>query len=160
MKYTKDKLAEAVKKSTSFRRVAMELHLNESGGTYQTLRKKVVEWSLDVSHFLGKGSNKGKKPHNNILLADVLSNKIYLRSVHLKEKLLKAGIFKHQCMNATCQLTQWLGKPIVLELDHIDGNRRNNQLENLRLLCPNCHSQTDTWRNRKRRGGGMADPQP
>lgn len=52
---------------------------------------------------------------------------------------------------AECELTDWLGKPIILDLDHIDGNPTNNMPDNLRLLCPNCHRQTKTWGNQQSR---------
>lgn len=56
----------------------------------------------------------------------------------------------HQC--ECCKLTEWLGKQITLEMEHVDGDSRNNQKENLKLLCPNCHSQTPTWRRAKKKG--------
>lgn len=159
MAYTKEQLEAAVRPARSLRQVALALGLNESGGTFVTLKRRLTEWQIDTSHFLGKQARRGTPPHNAVPLEDALSNKTYLRSSNLKEKLLKAGKLQYRCMGTDCGLTEWHGKPLVLELEHIDGNRRNNSLDNLQLLCPNCHSQTDTWRNRKRRGGGMADPQ-
>lgn len=52
----------------------------------------------------------------------------------------------HTCLH--CKLNKWLDLPIVLELDHIDGNNKNNQRDNLRMICPNCHAQTVTWRGK------------
>jgi hypothetical protein len=65
----------------------------------------------------------------------------------LRLALIKQGVKQHRC--EICDLSTWLGKPIPLELDHIDGNNKNNELENLRILCCNCHAQTPNWRGRK-----------
>lgn len=61
----------------------------------------------------------------------------------LKNRLLKEGIMENKC--SCCGISEWNNKPITMQLDHIDGNSNNHVLNNLRLLCPNCHSQTDTW---------------
>jgi hypothetical protein len=61
----------------------------------------------------------------------------------LKKRLLKENILENKC--SCCGITKWNEKEIALHLDHIDGNNHNHKLDNLRLLCPNCHSQTDTW---------------
>lgn len=156
-KYTKEQLENAVLRATSIRQVLFSLELNESGGNYTTVMKWISKWNIDITHFLGKGSNLGKDPHNKISLNDILQNRKYIKSNSLKKRLLRKGLLEHKCN--VCSLSTWNGQELVLELDHIDGNRKNNNLSNLRLMCPNCHSQTDGWRNRKRRGGGMADPQ-
>ena len=64
----------------------------------------------------------------------------------LKNMLLRDGVFQPVC--SSCNSAEWLGKPIPLELEHIDGNCRNNTLENLTLLCPNCHAFTSTYRGK------------
>jgi RNA polymerase subunit RPABC4/transcription elongation factor Spt4 len=70
---------------------------------------------------------------------------------HVKQRLLAAGLKEERC--ESCGLTEWLGRPVAFELHHINGNGDDNRLENLTLLCPNCHSQTDTWggKNKARR---------
>jgi Zn finger protein HypA/HybF involved in hydrogenase expression len=65
------------------------------------------------------------------------------QTMKLKNRLIKEKVLEYKC--STCGLFDWKGKSISLHLDHIDGNNHNHKLENLRLLCPNCHSQTDTW---------------
>lgn len=61
----------------------------------------------------------------------------------LKQRLLNEGVMENKC--SCCGISEWNNKPITMQLDHIDGNSKNHLLENLRMLCPNCHSQTDTW---------------
>jgi hypothetical protein len=64
----------------------------------------------------------------------------------IKSRLVDAGIFTNACSN--CGLTEWQGKPLSIQLDHINGNPTDNRIENLRMLCPNCHSQTETFGSR------------
>jgi predicted DNA-binding protein YlxM (UPF0122 family) len=73
---------------------------------------------------------------------------------HIKGRLLSAGIKEERC--EACGLTEWLGSPLAFELHHVNGDGLDNRLENLQLLCPNCHSQTDTWggRNSVHRAAG------
>jgi 5-methylcytosine-specific restriction endonuclease McrA len=72
---------------------------------------------------------------------------------HLKARLLTEGLKLAECER--CGVKEWEGEPLAFELHHINGDGRDNRLENLQLLCPNCHSQTDTWggRNKGRQDG-------
>ena len=73
-------------------------------------------------------------------------------STKLKSRLIEAGIKQWKCEIIDCGISTWLGEPITLELDHINGNNSDHRLENVRILCPNCHSQTPTYRSKKRPG--------
>lgn len=148
-KFTTEILTKAVQDSTSVRQVLNRLSLKEAGGNYLTIRRKIESLGLDTSHFTGKGWNKGlqfrpvpKKPIQEILVA----NSSY-QSHKLRKRLIQENYFEAKCYK--CNLTEWLGVQIPLELEHIDGNRSNNKLENLTLLCPNCHALTPIWRRQK-----------
>lgn len=69
------------------------------------------------------------------------------KTAYVKRALIKFGI-KEENICENCGLDEWMGKKMIIELDHINGNNLDNRLENLRFLCPNCHSQTPTWRGR------------
>jgi 5-methylcytosine-specific restriction endonuclease McrA len=79
-------------------------------------------------------------------LADLLVSGSQANSDRLRRRLIRSGI-----KNALCEIcgnTEWNGQPISLELDHVNGKSNDNRLENLRILCPNCHAQTETYRGR------------
>lgn len=91
-----------------------------------------------------KASKYVKKP-----IEDYLVNPSYMDSTHLKKRLLTENLLKAEC--SICKTTDWCGKPLTLHLDHINGVHHDNRLDNLRVLCPNCHSQTDTYCGRNPR---------
>lgn len=142
-KYDEKLLREAVQKSTSIRQVLIALGLKASGGGgYKSIHSAILEWNIDTSHFKGKGWNKDVVIGPKRPIEDYLSNKYPINSYKLKLRLINEGFLSCRC--SSCNNTTWQGNPIPLELDHIDGNNINNNLINLRLLCPNCHALTPT----------------
>lgn len=143
-KYTDNQLIDAVHSSRSIREVLIKIGLNCSGGgNYSHIQKRIKDLNLSISHILGQKWNFGSRSYK-VSINDYLSNKKFIYSHKLRIRLIEEGIKKKQC--EICNNSTWNGKPLILELDHIDGNKKNNALSNLRILCPNCHSQTDTYK--------------
>lgn len=144
--YTEDEFKEAVKTSTCIRQVLQKLEVSAEGGSYRVFHQALKEWPVDTSHFLGRGwSYQQARPHKRSL-EDYLSNTCAIQSAKLKERLFAEGVLKRQC--SKCKLIKWNGLPIPLELDHINGDHSDNSIENLRVICPNCHAQTPTYRGK------------
>jgi 5-methylcytosine-specific restriction endonuclease McrA len=89
---------------------------------------------------------------NERSLEEILTVNSTYRTAHLRERLFCAGLKKRKCEG--CGLTEWMGEAIPLELDHVNGVPDDHRLENLRVLCPNCHALTPTWRGRRNRKHG------
>ena len=152
-KYSEQDLRDAVAQSTSVRQVLIKLGVAPYGGNYAVFWKAVSHFSIDISHFNGQGWSKGRKFQPKRDIQKYLSNEFPCTSNRLRLRLILEGIFPHKCSN--CKKTEWLDKPIPLELEHKNGNRLDNTLSNLCLLCPNCHAFTSTYRGRaKRKNGG------
>ncbi len=135
--YTDQDFINAVANNKSIAGVLKELGLVVAGGNYIHVKKNLQKFNLNTDHWTGQLWSKGEQ------LKDWSQ---YTKAKNCKQHLLK--LKGNTCQ--WCGLSKWLDKDIKLELDHIDGNRTNNSLENLRLLCPNCHSFTPTWRKQKR----------
>ncbi len=141
-RYTIEQLKEAVKTSINFAETLRKLGIMQySGNNRKTLKKYIIEHDIDISHFLGCGSGKGKKSPKKLEFPK--------HPTRLKSRLIENGTKENKCEE--CNITEWRGKPLVLEMHHLDGNRFNNRLENLQLLCPNCHSQTDNFRYKNKK---------
>ncbi len=150
-KITKENLELAVKQSKSIASVCRILNIRPVGGNYRTLRSKFKCWNIDISHFTGQGWNVGlvHKPMKKRPLSEVLvENSDYMNLSKLRIRLINENIKEHRCEN--CKLTEWMNKPIPLELNHINGINNDNRIENIELLCPNCHAQTSNYRGKNK----------
>lgn len=148
--YTDEQFIEVVKRNFSVRECLKQLGVQPTGGNYKVFHKRVSDLKLDTSHFSGQGHLKGKT-HNwspKIPLSDILKENTDYQSHKLRLRLLKEGLKEHRCEK--CNNTEWLGQPIALELEHTNGSHTDNRIENLMLLCPNCHSQTHTYRGKNK----------
>lgn len=147
-KFTKEDYENAAKVSLSYAGMCRYLGLSPRGGNYATLKNKIKEFNIDISHFTGMGWNVGLKfrPQKEYKLEEILQKDFKYQSSKLKNRLIESGLKEYRCEG--CKNTEWNGKPIPLELHHINGDRTDNRLENLQILCPNCHAQTEHYRGK------------
>lgn len=149
-KWTEAQFIDAVNSSLSYAQVLEKLGLKIAGSNYDTVKRKIKELNLDTSHMTGKAWNQGErftivkpaKPLSEILV----EHSTYTNFNSLRKRLLKEGIKEYKC--ECCNRIEWLGKPIKLELHHINGIKDDLRIENLQILCPNCHAYTDNYRGK------------
>lgn len=135
-----EKIKKAVEESVNFTEVLDKIGVPRQGNNSKTLRNILDNNNISYSHFTGRARSYVT---NYVNVSEYLNGNKKIKSSKLKEKLLKENLIENRC--AICNITEWQGKSITLQLHHIDGNPNNNNLENLQLLCPNCHSQTDNY---------------
>jgi hypothetical protein len=150
---TKEKLQEVCEKSFSKSQCVRELGLKASSGNITAFTKKVKLLDIDISHFTGQGWNVGgryTKVRNNKKYSNdevFVENCPLISSNPIKRRIINDSLIEYKCQS--CDLGDiWNNKKLVLQLDHVNGNNMDNRLENLRFLCPNCHTQTDTFNGR------------
>lgn len=147
-KYTNDDLIAAVRENHSIAGVLRQLGLRPIGGNYRTVNRLIKSLGIDTSHFTGQGWNVGLDFKPNKGMEDSLiftQDSPYKCSWRLRERYKRiTGL--SECQN--CGLSEWIGQPIPLEIHHINGINTDNRLENLLLLCPNCHALTNNYRGR------------
>lgn len=154
IKYDKQWLENTCKECYSYAEVLKRKGVKPCGGNYETLKKKIKEYEIDISHFTHKKWNKGKthESDNRIAVSKLTDEDVFCKNntkarVVIRKYIIRNNSIEYKC--AMCGNTgEWMGKTISLELDHIDGDPTNNEKSNLRFLCPNCHATTDTYRGK------------
>lgn len=141
--YSKENLIKACEGASSIAQVCRNLGIKSAGGNYATVKKYLDKYEIDTSHFTGQRWNKGIKylaKTSIIPLSDILQENTSYSSNLLRKRLIAEGLKEDKCER--CGYTE------NLELHHINGNHYDNRLENLQILCPNCHAKTENFRNR------------
>ena len=135
--WTDQQLIETIPKCRSFTEVCIALNYSKS--TNSLFKRRANELGIDYSHFRVSGFDP--KPLDEVL---IYADKLISCTHDLKLRLIRENYFEHKCYK--CGITEWNGQPAPIELEHINGDRYDNRIENLTILCPNCHAQTETYR--------------
>lgn len=146
-KLSDEQFVELLKKSSTISEVLFKLGYTTKGNSwgYSQIKRRMTDLNLDYSIFKGKSYLANKKP-DKISEQDILRENCKHQRTVLRRYIIKNNLIPYKC--AICGCTEWQGKTLSLELDHINGINNDNRLENLRFLCPNCHSQTSTYGSR------------
>ncbi|MFI0260153.1 HNH endonuclease [Streptomyces sp. NPDC017056] len=148
VRHSETTLRETVALSRSTAEVVRRLGIHPVGGNQAHIARRIAGLGLDTSHFTSARPRRPQRPLADRLVLGVPSEG-RLPGDRLRRALLRQGV-REQC--AVCGTgPEWNGKPLRLEVDHRNGEWWDNRPANLRLLCPNCHAVTDTYRGRKRR---------
>lgn len=137
--FTLQEIEQYVHESNSYASLAEKLGYNSSYGSYlKSMKAMIDELGLDISHFTGQGWNKNNFDYERF------RNGVVIKS----SQAINALIFLRGRCCEQCGETKWLDVPIPLEVHHVDGDPLNNEIDNLKLLCPNCHACTDNYRGK------------
>ncbi|MHA5049880.1 HNH endonuclease signature motif containing protein [Streptomyces sp. SD15] len=154
-RWTREILQAAVSASMNMSEVLRRLGLEVVGGHHTHISRRIKAYDIDISHFApvvrteNMRFNQRRRSAEEILIEQTSAHSRRVPSSRLKRAMRELGV-EERC--ALCGIEPvWLGEPLPLEVDHLDGNWRNNRVENLRLLCPNCHSTTDSYRGRNKK---------
>ncbi|MFD3483325.1 HNH endonuclease [Streptomyces sp. NPDC058665] len=146
VRHTEERLRTAVAESTSVKGVLRHLGINPVGGNHSHISRRIATLGIDTTHF-NQARRQAKRPKENPLLLRTPEHG-RVPGKRLRQELIRIGTPE---LCAMCGIgTVWNGRPLSLEVDHINGDWWDNRAPNLRLLCPNCHAVTDTYRGRKR----------
>lgn len=147
-KLSDEQFVELLKKSSTISEVLFKLGYTVKGNSwgYSQVKRRMDDLNLDYSIFKGKSAVIKTNKLNNVKKEDILKENCKHQRTVLRRYIIKNNLIPYKC--AICGCTEWQGKTLSLELDHINGINNDNRLENLRFLCPNCHSQTSTYGSR------------
>ena len=154
-KYDKEWLQSLCKDSYSYAEVLEKAGRKQGGGNQATLKKKIEEFQIDISHFTGQRWQSSPNQKNNIISREKYDlDTIFVKNSPVTQKVLRGYVERHNMLKYECEQCgcdgHWQNGIISLELDHIDGDNTNNEITNLRYLCPNCHALTETYRGRNK----------
>jgi len=131
-------------RNTTYSGCLRELGLSTAGSASRVvLKKRIDELKCDISHFNQYLATQKPRRKTKELSEVLIENSTYANVRSLKNRLLKEKLLEYKCNS--CQLIEWLGQPISLQLHHKNGVSNDNRIENLEFLCPNCHSITNTY---------------
>lgn len=158
LRWSDDQLRAAVANSESYAAAIRKLGLIPAGGNYDAVQRRIRELGLDTSHFAGAAAIARRFVTRKVIpLEHVLVADRWASSKNLKKRLFRAGL-----KSAACELCGWAQQArdgrIPVELDHINGDKNDNRLENLRILCPNCHSLQPTHRGLNKARSSKRNP--
>lgn len=145
-KYNKESLQKAINESLSIREVLLKFGLRATSGNYGVFYRFIKKNNINTDNLVGR--HKSITGVIRTETTDYLTNSKPISSFKLKERLIKEKIKENKC--EICGLTEWQNKPLSCQLHHIDGNNCNNDINSLIMLCPNCHSQTETFSGRNK----------
>lgn len=152
-RWNRAKLKAAINKNNNISDTLRSVGLAPHSGNYRTFHKYKELWNLDTDHFI-KSKNRPKL--EKLPLDKILVEGSWFNRWHLRNRLIEEKILEYVCEK--CGISEWNGEHISLHLDHKNGINNDNRLENLRLLCPNCHSQTPTYAGRNTKGPKKSCP--
>lgn len=157
-RYTQKEIREYCRESYSYAEVIKKMGLKVSGNNYRKLKNRIAKYHIDVSHFTGgrwrdspnmQDRDPGLDCKEKWNLDEILCKNSPITQKVLRGYVRRHNVIPYECCN--CKNNgKWMGNPLPLELDHIDGDDHNNTLSNLRYLCPNCHAQTPTFRGKNK----------
>jgi hypothetical protein len=156
--YTRELLQAAVSKCTSVAGVVRYLGQRQAGGTQAHIGRRIKHFGIDTSHFTGQAHNKGRRSPKRIPPEELLVRRPpgLKRVPGARLRLALTELGRPERCEGCATGPEWLGQPLTLEVDHINGDWSDNRAENLRLLCPNCHAITATYCGRNKAGARNA----
>lgn len=148
VKRNKEDYEAAARSSFSIAGMCRFLGVKPSGGNYKLMHNAIEQYGIDISHFRGQGwnTNFNFRPNRPKDLQDILVKGSSFQSYKLKLRLFRENLKEKKC--ECCGRTEWMGQEIPLEVHHVNGDNKDNRLENLSILCPNCHALTDSYRGK------------